>query len=144
MELMIPSDLQPIRARVSDLLNRMGSQLVSEDVDENLQSQVGKLGLIAAGLAVVDAESLPADTAGFGSVVEVENVETGEKEEFELMVGSLVDVGTNQVSLASPIGQALLGRSAGEEVMIVTPYKQARVRINRVLTLAELLDGYDV
>jgi transcription elongation GreA/GreB family factor len=141
---MIPGDLQQIRTRVSDLLNRMGSQLLSDTPDEALQSQVAKLGLIAAGLAVVDAESLPAESAGFGSIVEAENVDTGETEEYELMVGSLVDVGTNQVSLASPIGQALLGRTAGDEVMIVTPYKQARMRINRVVTLAELLDRYEV
>jgi transcription elongation GreA/GreB family factor len=59
------------------------------------------------------------------------------------MVGSLVDIGANQVSMASPIGQALLGKRAGERVTITTPYKESRMFIMKVVTLMELLANYE-
>ena len=140
-------DLNELRARIGDVLNRLGAQLIAEDgvTDETaeLRSRTARLGQIAAGLAVIDLECLPSDGAGYGSNVQLRNLDTGESDEYTLMVGSLVDISANQVSLASPIGQALLGRRAGERVTITTPYKQSRMFIMKVVTLMELLASYE-
>lgn len=148
-------DLAAVRARVDEVLNRLGARLIGRlsDIDPaagidakgldpvtaTLQTRVARFGQIAAGLAVIDAECLPARGAGFGSIVTVENVATGEREEYMLMVGSLVDIDANQVSLASPIGQALLGRAEGDEIEISTPHRQVRACVTRVITLMHLL-----
>jgi transcription elongation factor GreA len=114
------SDLDVVRTKVSSILNHLGQ--------------------IAAGLAVVDPESLPGQGAGYGSRVTVRDVATGETDEYTLMVGTLVDIDANQVSLASPIGLALLGKVAGDEITVTTPQKQARLVVTRVITLMQLLD----
>ena len=149
-------DLHALRARVGDLLNQLGARLMRrvarngngvevEPATTNaataaLQKRVSRLGQIAAGLAVVDPESLPAHGAGYGSVVTVKDVSTGETDEYTLMVGSLVDIDANQVSLASPIGQALLGKIAGDEITVTTPQKRTRLLVTRVVTLLRLLE----
>ena len=114
------SDLDVVRTKVSSILNHLGQ--------------------IAAGLAVVDPESLPGQGAGYGSRVTVRDVATGETDEYTLMVGTLVDIDAKQVSLASPIGLALLGKVAGDEITVTTPQKQARLVVTRVITLMQLLD----
>jgi transcription elongation factor GreA len=114
------ADLDVVRTKVSSILNHLGQ--------------------IAAGLAVVDPESLPGQGAGYGSRVTVRDVATGETDEYTLMVGTLVDIDANQVSLASPIGLALLGKVAGDEITVTTPQKQARLVVTRVITLMQLLD----
>jgi transcription elongation GreA/GreB family factor len=144
MQVMMPIDLQQIRARVSELLNQMGSLLVGDPDNEKLQADVAKLGQVAAGLAVIDQQCLPQEGAGYGSRVEVMDIDTGEVGEYVLMVGLLVDIAANQVSLASPVGQALLGATAGEEVEITTPHKRSRLRVTKVVTLLESLDAYEV
>jgi transcription elongation factor GreA len=150
-------ELYEIRERIDDVLNRLGAQLIGRISDSaeaaqtdatdpgtaELQLHVARLGQLAAGLAVVDSECLPLEGAGYGSMVQLRNLDTGECDEYTLMVGSLVDIGANQVSLASPIGQALLGKRAGEKITITTPYKQARMFVMKVVTLMELLSNYE-
>ena len=149
-------DLHALRTRVGDLLNQLGARMIrrvskngsgldvesatTNEAPTALQNRVSRLGQIAAGLAVVDPECLPAHGAGYGSVVTVKDVSTGETDEYMLMVGSLVDIDANQVSLASPIGQALLGKVAGDEIKVTTPHKEARLVVTRVVTLIKLLE----
>jgi transcription elongation factor GreA len=142
-------DVAEIRARVGTVLNRLSAAVVAQTSVNSagaaqLQAQVARLGQIAAGLAIIDAEALPCDGAGFGSTVTVKNLESGELEEYTLMVGSLVDLEANQVSLASPIGQALLGRMLGDEVTIATPNRNIRFRITGLVTLVDLLESHEI
>lgn len=151
-------DLKEIRARISDLLNRLGARLIDRVADTpanaadedaidpvtvDLQGRVAQLGQLAAGLAVVDPDCLPADGAGYGSTVQVRTLDTGETDEYTLMVGVLVDLAANQVSLASPVGQALLGKRAGDRVTVTTPYKKSQMFIMKVVTLVEQLERYE-
>lgn len=130
-------DLAEIRAQVSEQLNR----LAADPATEEIKARVAWLGQVAAGLAIVDAECLPVQGAGFGSKVRVRNVETGQADEYTLMVGALVDINANQVSLASPIGQALLGKKAGERITIETPQRKVTLEITSVTTLMEQLEA---
>ena len=129
-------DLVELRTQVGDLLNRLAADPASDDV----KVRIAFLGQIAAGLAIVDPEVLPADGAGFGSKVTVRNVKTGATDEYTLMVGSLVDIDANQVSLASPIGQALLGKQAGEQTTFATPTGAVTLEVLAVQTLVDQLD----
>src|SRR5688500_17198365 len=105
------TDIAGIRVAVDAALNDLGAMLMqrlakaaeagkqsnADPAVQELQQRVAMLGKIAAGLAVVDLESLPPTGAGFGSRVTVENLETGETDEYTLMVGSLLDIDTDQV-----------------------------------------------
>ena len=147
-------DLKDLRERIDETLNRVGAQLIGRVSDlrggqpgpssdpalQELQARVALLGQLAAGLAVIDADSLPPSGAGFGSRVTVSNLDTGETDDYVLMVGSLVDIDANQVSLASPIGQALLGRAPGEETIVDAPNKRGRLLVTNVVTLMDMLE----
>jgi transcription elongation GreA/GreB family factor len=139
-------DITEIRARVGELLNRLSTRLIRDMTASDpathelpLQQAIARLGQIAAGLAIVDEECLPANGAGYASTVTVRDLDSGQKNEYVLMVGSLVDIEANQVSLASPIGQALLGRSPGERTSFSAPTRRVRLQILSVTTLAEFL-----
>ncbi len=129
-------DLVELRTQVGDMLNR----LAADPANDEVKARIAFLGQIAAGLAIVDPEVLPADGAGFGSKVTVRNVKTGATDDYTLMVGSLVDIDANQVSLASPIGQALLGKQAGEQTTFATPTGDVTLEVLAVQTLMEQLD----
>jgi transcription elongation factor GreA len=59
-------------------------------------------------------------SAAVGTIVEVEDSESGELTEYEL-VGGHEALRADAASAASPIGQALLGREAGEIVEVHLP-----------------------
>jgi|GEM_PF-2612108 len=153
--------LEELKTRLANRLNRLSLELMSQlaervipldDVEgstrrkrENpLQARVRLLGQLASGLAIAPAETLPAEGAGYGSSVAVEDVETGERTKYLLMIGALVDIDAGQVSLASPIGQALLGRSPGDIVTVELPLRERRLRILDVTTLDATLTNMEM
>ena len=53
---------------------------------------------------------------GFGSQVRVEDLQSGELSTFVIMAGNDLDFDAGEVSIASPVAQALLGHTEGEVV----------------------------
>lgn len=99
------------------------------------QEDVRFFGQVAAAWADVPDGALPPHGAGFGSDVVVEDLDQGVRETFTLMTGALLDIDGGQVSLASPIGQALLGVEEGDIVSVQTPHRMRRLRVVNVRTL---------
>ena len=130
-------DVAEVRAALGDALNQASSRLALDPTATELQPVVSRLGQLMAGLSIIDPVHLPARGAGYGSVVVVEHIRTGEREEYMLMAGPLVDLDAGQVSLASPIGRALLGCEPGNEIVIATPLTPRRLRVISVTTLME-------
>jgi len=67
----------------------------------------------------------------FGCTVTVEN-EAGEEKVYSIVGADEFDAARGYVSWTSPVGRALLGRSAGDLVSFATPGGQAELEILRV------------
>ena len=67
------------------------------------------------------------DAIQMGSSVTVEA--DGEQVTYVLVSPSEVDLGGGRISVASPVGRALLGHGPGDEVMIRTPQGEAHYRV---------------
>ena len=74
--------------------------------------------------------------AGLGTRVRVRNVETGEIAEYELVGALEADVGNGRVSVAAPVGKALLGRRKGDVVEVETPRGSLSLELLRVRAVA--------
>ena len=70
---------------------------------------------------VIDLDKQSGEKAVFGATVEVEDADTGEKKEFTLLGPDEADPQKGSISFLSPVGQALLGKEAGDEVSIDIP-----------------------
>ena len=92
-----------------------------------------------AGLPAVDPESLPLDRAGYGSSLVLEDLATRRRVSYTLVTADVIDLEEDQVTLASPIGNALLGRRKGERVEVALPQGRRRFRIVSLTTLPEML-----
>jgi transcription elongation factor GreA len=89
----------------------------------------------------IEVDLIPDDQIGFGSRVEVVDLDDGDTEQYTLAFGDLMDMEKSEISMASPIGRALLGRAAGDEVEVALPTGRLRYRIVSFLTLHDLTDG---
>lgn len=88
-----------------------------------------------AKLSQIDLSKVPADRIGLGSRVEVVDLDTKERETFELAIPDAMDMDAGHVSVASPLGRGLLDRKEGEVVTIRLPAGVRRFRIAKVVTL---------
>jgi transcription elongation factor GreA len=74
-----------------------------------------------ANYVVVDMNRLGGEKISFGATVELEDVETGEKKRYTLLGPDETGFCKGSVSILSPVGQALLGKEVGDEVVIMVP-----------------------
>ena len=104
-----------------------------------VQARMSHLSQRQSELSQIDVKNLPPDRVGFGSRVSVEDLELKETFDFTIVAGDFLDLDAGQVSLASPIGQGLLGARQGEEVSVSLPMGERRYRIRNLVTLPQQL-----
>jgi transcription elongation factor GreA len=92
-------------------------------------------------LSKVDLTKLSRDRVGFGSKVKLKDVATGGEVDYSLVFGDFIDLDTNQISMASPIGNALIGKQLNDEVEIRLPRGDRKYRIVELVTLPQMVEG---
>ncbi|MEG2936376.1 MAG: transcription elongation factor GreA [Clostridium sp.] len=70
---------------------------------------------------VVDENELPKDSVAIGSKVLVKDYEFDEEIEFQLVGSAEVDPYQSKISDESPVGNALMGKKAGDIIEVSTP-----------------------
>jgi transcription elongation GreA/GreB family factor len=131
-----------LRADVAAALERL-SQIVVTHPSPALQEAMRFIDQVAASWHDVSEDALPARGAGFGSAVQVEDMDLGGRETLTLMAGPLLDFDAGQVSLGSPMGHALLGCDANDVVTVRTPQRVRTLRVVAVRTLRDRLAEHE-
>ena len=91
-----------------------------------VQARIAQLEQLAQSASVVDAGSITSGVAGLGSIVHVAD-EAGGTIEYELVGRRGAGATARQVSLASPVGKALVGARGGDVAHVTLPNGRARV-----------------
>lgn len=81
---------------------------------------------------VIDTKALPKDQVSLLSEVEFSNIETQERKTFTIVSPHEMNLQEGKISLKSPIGQALMGKKAGDIVEVKAPAATLRLRIESV------------
>ncbi len=93
--------------------------------------------LVQARLSQLSDTEAPRDRVGLGSKVLVEDLATGDRETFVLVLAEMMDLDAGHISLASPLGRALKDRKPGEEVSLKLPTMLRKLRVLEVVTVHE-------
>ena len=70
---------------------------------------------------VVEVTERTVDRVIFGTTVDIEDLDTGEEVQYRLVGPYEADLAQGTISVISPIGRALIGKEAGDEVQVRTP-----------------------
>jgi transcription elongation factor GreA len=89
-------------------------------------------------LSDVDLSTVPTDRVGLGSRLTVVDLDTKEKQVFEVVIPDAVDVEAEHISVSSPLGQALLNKKVKDVVTVRLPAGQRRLRISKLQTAHDL------
>ena len=96
-------------------------------------------------LSGVSEDDIPRDRVGFGSRVTVQDLDTKRAETYALTLGEFIDgnedgAGELPVSMASPLGKALVGGKVGHSVTIDLPLGRRRLKITQLVTVHDLAE----
>lgn len=86
-----------------------------------IEARISDLSYKVNAADVIDPETLPKDRAVFASRVLLENIETGEEVEYQLVGPEESDIDQGRISISSPLGRAIVGRCPGDEIKISAP-----------------------
>jgi len=89
-------------------------------------------------ISSIDMDVIPTDRVGFGSQIVVTDMDDGQVENYTLAYGDFIDFEKNEISMASPIGKALLGKVVGDRVTVTLPTGNIQYRIENLVTLHDL------
>lgn len=155
--------LELMKQRIADEIDRLAVELTETlpraiqkavehgDLSENaeyksalerqqfVQARLNHLTQRARELSRIDPDSIPSDRAGFGSRVRLRALDSNEEFEYTIVFGDFIDLEENQISMASPIGSALLGRCMSEEITVNLPRGDRTFRIVELVTLHEMV-----
>ncbi|HYT71551.1 MAG TPA: GreA/GreB family elongation factor [Gemmatimonadales bacterium] len=108
------------------------------------QARLSHLRLRLSKLSSVREEDIPRDRVGFGSRVTVEDLDTKLKETYALTLGEFIEGDDAPVempvSMASPLGKALLGGKVGQTATITLPMGRRRLKIVELETVHDLAE----
>jgi transcription elongation factor GreA len=86
-----------------------------------VERRIKQLQQTLANAEVLVGSNLSPTHVRFNARVRIVNLSTGQEREFKLVGPLEADAGAGKLSMASPLGKALLGRAAGDRVQVQTP-----------------------
>lgn len=86
-----------------------------------IEGRVSELGYKLGNAEIIDVDNLPKDRAVFACTVVLENIDTGEEVEYQLVGPEESDIGKGRISVVSPLGKAIIGKKPGEEIVLNAP-----------------------
>jgi transcription elongation factor GreA len=86
-----------------------------------IEGRVSELGYKLGNAEIIDVHDLPKDRAVFACTVVLENVDTGEDVEYQLVGPEESNIEKGRISVSSPLGKAILGKKPGEEIVLNAP-----------------------
>jgi len=117
-----PKTIQAIEeARAHGDLSENAEYDAAKDRQGFIEGRIGELGYKIGNAEIIDPDKLPKDQVVFGTSVLLENVDTGDEIEYQLVGPDESDIDKGKISVSSPIGQAILGKKPGDEISVQAP-----------------------
>jgi transcription elongation factor GreA len=129
----LPKEIQRAKA-LGDLRENAEYQAALER-QHYVQARIGQVQAQLRTLAMVNLEQIPHDRAALGSTLKVYDTQADKEFTYELVMPEESDFSKGLVSVTSPIGKALTGRRAGDEVTIRIPAGTRSLEIVSLQTL---------
>src|SRR5713226_2878506 len=86
-------------------------------------------------VASIDLSKIPRDRASYGSTLVLYDAERDEEVTYRLVTPEESNPPEGLISTVSPIGRSLMGKEAGDEVVVTIPSGSRRFEIRRLITL---------
>jgi transcription elongation factor GreA len=87
-----------------------------------IEGRISEVEAKLANAVVIDPTQLEADgRCVFGATVEIEDSDSGERSVYQIVGEDEADIKAGKISVVSPTGRALIGKSAGDVVEVQAP-----------------------
>ena len=152
----LESELRPLEHELRiELPREIKTAVAMGDLKENaeyhaalerqsfVRARIGQLRERLSAISSLNLGNIPEGKVGLGSKVVVADLDNNDEKTFELVFPELADVDKGMLSIASPIGRALMGSEEGDEIEIRIPNGVRRMEIIDLQTVHDREGGKD-
>jgi len=117
-----PENIKAIEeARAHGDLSENAEFEAAKDRQGFIEGRINELAYKIASADVIDPENLSKEKVVFASRVLLENIDTGESVEYQIIGPDESDIEKGMISISSPLGRAILGKKPGDEITVQAP-----------------------
>jgi len=118
----LPENIRDIEvARAHGDITENAEYQAAKERQSFLRGRIQELENNLASSYIVSLNGLTSEKIVFGSTVTVADVTTGNGITYQLVGPFESDLNENKISVTSPIGKALIGKTVGDEITVKTP-----------------------
>ena len=116
-------------ARAFGDLSENAEYHAAKEEQEKLEGRISRLEFKLNKAKVVDLDDVDTSHVNLGTTVEIQDLDDKKKYTYMLVGTEESDPSDNKISIASPVGKSLVGRSIGEVISVRTPKRTRRLKI---------------
>jgi transcription elongation factor GreA len=128
----LPKEIQ--RARELGDLRENAEYHAAKDRQTIVNSRIAMLKKRISEIAIMNLDKIPHDKAAFGSTVHLRE-DNGDQIVYQLVMPEEADAAKGFISTSSPIGKAIVGKTAGDEITVTTPNGTRNFEILKLVTI---------
>ena len=137
-------ELEGLKKQKRQISKAIGEARLQGDISENAEydaakdaqahnaARIAELESKLAAVRIIEDEDIPADKIFIGAIVTLKDLTTGDQLKYMMVSPEESSYEENKLSIYSPIGKGLIGRSAGEEAQIKVPAGVLKYRIIKI------------
>jgi transcription elongation factor GreA len=134
LQVELPKEIK--RARELGDLRENAEYAAAKERQRFVETRISMLRTRVSQIQLMNLDRIPTGKAGFGSRLTVR--ENGREFVLELVMPEDANPDNGLVSIASPIGRALVGKEAGDEVAVPTPSGGRALEVIALLTVHDI------
>ncbi len=108
-------------ARAHGDLSENAEYVAAKERQSFIEGKIREIEQKLANSEIMDSLPVSNGKVGFASVVTLENLDNGGEVTYQIVGPDESDIASCKISIASPLGKALLGKEVDEEVAVQTP-----------------------
>jgi transcription elongation factor GreA len=93
------------------------------------EAEIARLEAILANARLIDESTLDTSKALITATVTIKNLSTGKEMKYSLVSPKESDFKSGRISVDSPVGKALLGKSVGDTVEVIVPAGKMQLQV---------------
>jgi transcription elongation factor GreA len=86
-----------------------------------IEGRIGEIQYKLGGVEAIDPATIKADKIVFGATVDIQDTETDEKSNYQIVGVDEADVKKGMISIISPLSRAMIGKKVGDLVTVQSP-----------------------
>ena len=134
-------ELENLQKQRRQIAKAIGEARLQGDISENAEydaakdaqahnaARIAELEGKLAMVRIIEDENIPSDKIFIGAIVTLRDVDSGEQLKYMMVSPEEASYEENKLSIYSPVGKGLMGRSVGEETQIKVPAGTLKYKI---------------